>query len=661
VTERWERELRRLGSIRAPSGVRARVGEGPKGEDLPAGPGRVQRLLAGTVGLAVFIASAVFAFAAFGPGDAPAGTAIPPDAVIARFEVRTGNDGEGYPAASMTVGDRTVDVQGGSWGWRGDDGSVLIADTAVPEFSVTDYVDVESGAQLVTEGTAESVSGSVHQGVVGPLYDFDDVGETLELADGEAPLPRGEGRYLLELEAAWPQGSRTFYFPVRVVEPASAHEAVLALAAGQQPSASLSYGGETAEPQVRSYCWQQGSAQMCADTFLEPFKAGEFLQVDEGVILTTNADDTLQDVSLALQYGDEPASDAPVFPFGGTFETRGRFLLVVSASWQQGDVQFYFPVEVVAGASPTVEPPADGALVATLDAPDDGLPPHLRLSYEERVQDYPGAGRWHGEQIAVVGMLFSLEPTLEPGATLRLEGDATTVEASITPSMSDGRWSKDAITLDVASGEAPLPSGPGSYLLSFDAGWPEGHMGYSVAVTIGHPTAISESPLPTVEHGVVPDVIGLGAGDAEKLVSQAGFVAEVSYYPVSGLAAGLVESTDPKAGTQLQPGSAVTLFVSGISGSVDGYLSGLACPMGDMMPFALTWDGASTDGETAIRMVVDGVLDPDAVSQFRFDQGEQPTGLWEVRRVGDQIAVIYVHELYDIEGIACRGSGIGGV
>jgi hypothetical protein len=66
MPERWERELRNLGAIDAPSSVDERLRQGPRGED--GGPSTRHRIVVVVVAFAVFAAAGAFAFAAFGGG-----------------------------------------------------------------------------------------------------------------------------------------------------------------------------------------------------------------------------------------------------------------------------------------------------------------------------------------------------------------------------------------------------------------------------------------------------------------------------------------------------------------------------------------------------------------------------------------------------------------
>jgi hypothetical protein len=347
-------------------------------------------------------------------------------------------------------------------------------------------------------------------------------------------------------------------------------------------------------------------------------------------------------------------------PEQGPTPAESAYVLEFDATWSQGSGTFLFPIRVVTAPEPS--PSAgleadDFTFVATMSTPADGSAPGLALGYGGIKKSYPGAGHWAGAPVYVVGMLFTFDRALPTGASLQVAGDADRFEAHISKARVDGGWA-DPDALDVSSGRAILPSDPGGYLLELQGWWPRGRMGYSVAITIGHAPEPSVSPLPSVEEGVVPEVVGLGVGDAEKLLSQAGYETSVRYAPISGFAAGIVDSVVPGPGTRAPAGYRVALHVSGTDVPLDGYLTPLACSSQDMMPFAGSHLDAFADPEGIIRRFIDGIRSTDKVAQTRFDQGVQPIGLWEIERASDVIAVVHLPSL---EGIACRGSGIGGV
>jgi len=180
-------------------------------------------------------------------------------------------------------------------------------------------------------------------------------------------------------------------------------------------------------------------------------------------------------------------------------------------------------------------------------------------------------------------------------------------------------------------------------------------------ITVGEPEVASPSPLPEIEPGIVPDLNGVGEGDAYKLLDQAGLAGASTVAPVADVANGLVASTDPPAGTRVDAGTVVTLRVSGTTAFGEGVVSALDCPSEDQMPFALDIEippGTSTFHVLTTTQEVGSK--PGDVFAAREEQNA--TGdtvvVWHVVRADLTIAILADDPL---EGVACRGSGFGGV
>ena len=177
---------------------------------------------------------------------------------------------------------------------------------------------------------------------------------------------------------------------------ADAGTAVLTLAAGIHPEASLTFDGETAGTVVDSYCWNQpNGAQACADMVPpEPFRPGQFLKVPEGATVVLVNDDAADPVTLTLTPGDDPT----LLGLATSFEdlrglTPGRYVLTVAATWVQSPqpIVFHFALEIVPGEA---EPEA---LAAMLDAPTDGSVPSLELRYGGvEASIHAQGGQWPG-------------------------------------------------------------------------------------------------------------------------------------------------------------------------------------------------------------------------------------------------------------------------
>ncbi len=448
----------------------------------------------------------------------------------------------------------------------------------------------------------------------------------------------------------------TFTFSVAVPNPN----------ANGYPQATMTVGGRTIPANAGPYTWNGGHAEPPKS---EIAKLTDWVDVPAGapVVIEGSADhvDGWVDSCCDLSYPPPHISELDLehgayLPERGPTPAESVYVLEFDASWPQGSGTFLFPIRVVRvlESSPSADPVADDfTLIATMSTSPDGSAPGLVLSYDGIKKSYPGAGRWAGEPVYVVGMLFGFDRALPTEAALQVSGDVEHFEAHVAQARTEGGWG-EPIALDMSGGRVILPSDPGGYLLELDGWWPQGHMGYSVAITMGHPSEPSASPLPSVDEGVVPDVVGIGAGDAEKLLLQAGYETDIRYAPIPSVAAGIVDSISPEAGTPAPVGSLLLLRASGTQTPFDGYLTPLACSQDDMMPFEGRQMEVFGDPEVVIRTVVDGIRSTDVMKRIIFDQ---QGSYWEIERQGDVVAVVAIPLQSPVEGIGCRGSGIGGV
>ena len=427
------------------------------------------------------------------------------------------------------------------------------------------------------------------------------------------------------------------------------------------PTATMELDGVTVEGYGSSTCWEQRPGTTgCVDVVEPSFTGDDLVPIEAGRDLAIEGDADSWSAEL-LAFPLEPYVSVADIPFDGHVGSipsdPGRYILLVSASWARGEREFFFPIQIVPVASPSPGP--SGAVIATLDAPDDGSMPELTLTYGARSDDFfAQGGQWPGVNGFILPLL-SFRWSITPGAPLRIEGDASSVEGRLVVSHEDGSLTDRSIPLDLVDGVAELPTEIGDYELQLTGTWPRGTAAYFVRIQIGEPEPVETSPNPSVEPGVVPDVAGLGEADAIKALDRAGYEIFSEYASTDGVAAGIVVSSDPPGGTNLDPGATVHLVVSGITVAVDGYLTDLACSAGDMMPFAHTGGVLEPAGESYIRVNVSGIEPSDVLVQvFAEPNDDVGRGIWNLERNGRVLAVI---DWETLQGIACRGSGIGGV
>jgi hypothetical protein len=148
--------------------------------------------------------------------------------------------------------------------------------------------------------------------------------------------------------------------PVGSATPASGSVTIELRGDDSGPSAELRYGGVIAQPQIGSYCWAAGGVQRCVDTALTAFAAGDFVDIPSGAPILIDAPVGLTNATTTMGAGDNPDDwirqtrlESPASSIQG--EPGARYLVIVTANWPQGTVQFFFPVEVT-DATPTPTP-----------------------------------------------------------------------------------------------------------------------------------------------------------------------------------------------------------------------------------------------------------------------------------------------------------------
>ena len=327
------------------------------------------------------------------------------------------------------------------------------------------------------------------------------------------------------------------------------------------PNARLVFRGRTVEPQIGRYCWVGTSG--CTADALTPFANADFVQVPNGTPIAIVGDDALTSAEATVERSADPMAHNMQFglsvPIHAVDLADGRYVLIVGATWPQGSVQFYFPIEIT---GPAQAPPASAGpiLTALLEAPRDGSMPVLSLSDQDRSgRFFATDGNWPGVAISP-SPRRSFEGAIDPGSTITLYGDAEKVEGRLLVADAGQHLTGESIPLELTSGGgATLPDYAGYFRLILVGTWPQGSAGFSVGITIGTPTD-PPSPSP-VTVGVVPDVIGLDEHDAIVALKEAGFVA-VGVFAPAKLPAGVVISSDPPAGVHADVETTVTLTVS---------------------------------------------------------------------------------------------------
>jgi hypothetical protein len=352
MPERWERQVERLGTLTAPRSTSTRIAEGPRGAGMPPAPRRGQRIAATVVAFAVFGAAAVLAADAF--RDQPSAVPAGPDAATTVI-VRLGSSDEG-PSASLEFGRRSVDPQVGSFCWSGTQHCV---DAALVPFDAAAFVQVPSGTP-VTLIPDEAVDHVVAWDT--PGNDPQQVIETTGLVTPVDHVEGPPGRYVLAVDASWPMGDVTFYFPIEVVTstfPTPSTEAPVLTAAlqapsdGSMPDLVISYQGQTQRFFAQDGRWPGVDAfPMPLQSLDTPLDRGTtiWIQSDadhiEGTLFIADADqrETGQSIPLDLTSGS------------GVLPDVGYFRLVLVGSWPRGEAGFSVGIRI--GTPPNDWPPA---------------------------------------------------------------------------------------------------------------------------------------------------------------------------------------------------------------------------------------------------------------------------------------------------------------
>lgn len=362
MTKRWERELRRLDDVNAPTErIRAHAADRPTdpshGDGLPP---RRQRITAGVVAVVVFVAAGTFAWQAFRPGDDNADVIDPgPGAEVAISLVAEQSDGRSSPRASLQSGSDVTEGVSSSFSWQ-DGNSIMYADAVEPRFSPEEFVPIPLPASLVVNGDAAES----HLWLERPgAYPFEEVRYLGESQD--QPIAFNEsGRFILHVRASWPQGDVSFYFPIELV-PQVVNPATLSFIAKDSPEGHLQYGGVGFQTGVRGeYQWCDGTdtCEGGIPEFPTYPPVSKFMEILPGTLLMLESPvPSIKGGFLTME--GEKASPTFEDPrdLGLVPTEPGKYALEVHVAFDgdngaHGSATFWFGVEVVDAASTAADP-----------------------------------------------------------------------------------------------------------------------------------------------------------------------------------------------------------------------------------------------------------------------------------------------------------------
>ena len=381
MTKRWERELRRLDDVDAPTDrIRAHAADRPTdpshGDGLPP---RRQRITAGVVAVVVFVAAGTFAWQAFRPREEPPTIdGVDTDgALVVTLHAPVETQGDtAFPTATFTLGGQSTDIATqGINGWPAIPDDVGFDD---PLYSLG--FDVPAGTELVVEGDASSASATVRDDLATDTASFVD----LDLSGGVGTLPSDAGQHVIELTGRWPEGTATFTAAFRIVPvaPADGAAAVLSFVGRNAPEGTLSFDGNDQSGTQSEYTWCDGSGG-CVNgisDFTTYPPVSKFIEIPAGISLTLEG--TVQSIKGGFRtlQGDkasptiEDPSDLGTVPI-----TPGRYALELHVALdgennEHGSATFWFGVEVVDPAATAADPEISLAGTSWHVAEIDGVP-----------------------------------------------------------------------------------------------------------------------------------------------------------------------------------------------------------------------------------------------------------------------------------------------
>jgi hypothetical protein len=525
MTERWQKQLKKLGSIEAPEELRARVDHGPSGDDLP--PTR-QRVLAGVVAFAVFAGAGAFAWRALTPRGAPTGTIGNQQAdLIVDLSTPEADGSENvhvdasYLGLSRQFDSATHPIAG--WGIVSPP-EPLRFPTALP-----------TGTSVVLRSDADRLFVSLSQEP--PASDSSPQVEYTPNPGEPIPLPSEPGLYTLNFSADWSDAGLQAISSLLVeVVPAAAPVVTFTRDGGLKsrvdsyPSAVLLWQGRATPLELDGLGGDLGSGGMTTVDFAPPeVNDAVFLELPVGERLVVAGDATIIDGTVREQsFPDGPSGD-PLPLRSGTFDpldTLGRVVLTFSVVWAPGTrsfdthASFFLPVDVVPGQPspvPTVEPAQDGVVVIanteTTEDPVDPVHVSIRMLVDgvevEGTRGSSSTDITHLDGSGVSGFGDAAPPEFRPsdfvpvpaGSGFAVRGNATEVIVSATSGADPFKGSHE---FDPSAGHLPDLSA-GRHVLAFDVTWEVGpssvvrHVTATLATYFPIEIVPAASPAPGVE------------------------------------------------------------------------------------------------------------------------------------------------------------------
>ena len=380
MPKRWERELRRLGEVPAPTerihARSTRPSEPLQGDEMP--PTR-QRVLAGVVAFGVFIAAGAFLVRAIDPTrpERAPGTAAPLPTLRMTFESRGPiDDGAG----DMVRVDTVLDY--------GDLHEESFTST-LPPGGIVDWVSVDQLTPMFPAPTAGSdvsieADGGDPRVLIGEPGAWPD-SDRFERIDR---LPAEPGQYVLIFEADYPEGVARTARLVDLVKPGTVQ--IVAKEGGDagKATASIAIDGALTDGirRASSFHYSDVISQFPGEP---PPITPTFVHIEAEADVVVGEGPTNQQLRISAEpppWDDGVGTRLPRESLAGI--DAGRYLLTYDVAWKHGKVswtsegtletaRFAFPIEIVE-ALPAPSVPTDRDVVTVAMAGD---PPAIHLSY----------------------------------------------------------------------------------------------------------------------------------------------------------------------------------------------------------------------------------------------------------------------------------------
>ncbi len=178
------------------------------------------------------------------------------------------------------------------------------------------------------------------------------------------------------------------------------------------PSGTLTVGGHAIDGTQGSYCWSFPGGGSCADAVAPSFALGDFIAVPRGSELgiAGDANSVKGELDRAGPFPFDKVEDlGTISSVISLDQPAGRYILALTAHWQQGNVPYFFPVELVDPVSTppsgTQSPPTSTTIIGLIGAgwllkeidgiphPSDARP--IRLTFSaQRLGGFDGSNKY---------------------------------------------------------------------------------------------------------------------------------------------------------------------------------------------------------------------------------------------------------------------------